>query len=195
MHNKVNILVEKSLGHINSEPEFKNPFAVSASASRSLTPSNGIGPSPLQPMPPLLGTSKPDDLLQLSSRINNLQNSVGQLLTLQTQQHLTSLQQGFASGQNAGLGLVQANVDIAPNQLGPNVTNHQGLLGHGLPNRPDLRPSPRVPNPPMRTWSAGTLELPMRTNDANTARPDSALRDKRRSMANIMRRDSSGVSI
>ena len=195
MHTKVNILVERFLGPMNTEPEFKNPFTSSASASRSLTPSGGIGPSPLQPAGAHLNAPKVDDLSQLSTRINSLQTSVGQLLALQTQQHLSNLQQGLPPGQNtslAGLGIAQGNGDIAPNQLGPLTPNLQGLLGHGLPNRPDLRPSPRVPNPPMRTWSAGTLELPMRAND-NAVRQDGALRDKRRSMANTMRRDSSGV--
>ena len=134
---------------------------------------------------------KTEDLSQLSNRINNLTNSVGQLLALQTQQHLTGMQQGFPP--SAGLGIAQGGLDIAPNQVGPHVLNNQSMLGHNLPNRPDLRPSPRVPNPPMRTWSAGTLELPMRASEGSGGRPDNLFRDKRRSMANVMRRDSSGV--
>lgn len=194
MHTKINILVDRSLGHLSTEPEFKNPFAVSATISRSLTPSGGIGPSPLQPTPPQLGTPKPDDISQLANRINSLQTSVGQLLALQTQQHLSTLKQGLALGQNAGLGIAQGNLELAPSHLNPHIAN-QGLPGHGVQNRPDLRPSPRVPNPPMRTWSAGTLELPVRSNDANAARPqDASLRDKRRSIANVVRRDSASVS-
>ena len=126
MHTKVNILVERSLGHMNAEPEFKNPFATSASASRSLTPSGGIGPSPLQTNISQLSTSKPDDLSQLSNRINSLQTSVGQLLALQTQQHLTSLQQGLASGQNSGLGLgiAQAHMAAVYNKDGFDLINN-----------------------------------------------------------------------
>ncbi|KAJ7276335.1 P-loop containing nucleoside triphosphate hydrolase protein [Mycena haematopus] len=62
------------------------------------------------------------------------------------------------------------------------------MLGHGLPNRPDLRPSPRAP---MRTWSAGTLDLPVRPPDPG--RQDSLLRDKRRSVSGLVRRESAGI--
>jgi translation initiation factor 4A len=47
----------------------------------------------------------------------------------------------------------------------------------------------------MRTWSAGSLDLPMRPPDTNVGlgRPEAFLRDKRRSVAGLMRRDSSSV--
>lgn len=190
MHIKVNFLVERSLGSFSSEPEFKNPFAPSNSMSRSLTPSGGLGP--LQPAAPHSGPpGKPDELAQLSNRINNLTTSVGQLLALQTQQHMSGLQQSF--GQPPGFVTTPNNLEIAPNQSIPHAVNNQGIPGHGLPNRPDLRPSPRVPNPPMRTWSAGTLELPMRPTDMGLGRPDNMSRDKRRSVAGLMRRDSAGI--
>lgn len=193
MHTKVNFLVERSLGSLMSEPEFKNPFAPTNSASRSLTPSMGLGA--LQAGTPPVGTAaKTDEIAQLSSRINSLTTSVGQLLALQTQQHMSTLQQTF--GQSPGLGPLHSNIDIAPNQtISPHAMGNQGVLGHGLPSRPDLRPSPRVPNPPMRTWSAGTLELPGRPGDMNMGRPDNIHRDKRKSIAGLMRRDSAGVSI
>ncbi|KAL5508135.1 hypothetical protein ACEPAH_5753 [Sanghuangporus vaninii] len=188
MHTKVNFLVERSLGSLTTEPEFKNPFAPTNAASRSLTPSMNLGPLHTA-APPVGSTVKPDEITQLSNRINSLTTSVGQLLALQTQQHMSSLQQSF--GQSAGIGPLQSNIDIAPNQtiLPPALGN----LGHGLPNRPDLRPSPRVPNPPMRTWSAGTLELPLRPADMNIGRPDNIHRDKRKSIAGLMRRDSAGM--
>ncbi|THG97659.1 hypothetical protein EW026_g4378 [Hermanssonia centrifuga] len=71
----------------------------------------------------------------------------------------------------------------------PNTVN----LGHGLPSRADIRSTPRIPGPPMRTWSAGTLDLPMRSSDSPTGsigRADSGLRDKRRSVTGLLRRDS-----
>ncbi|KAH8118458.1 hypothetical protein DFH11DRAFT_1502528 [Phellopilus nigrolimitatus] len=192
VHGKVNLLVERSLGPMNSEPEFRNPFAPPSSVSRSLTPSGGLGPlqmSPPHATPPV----KSDDISQLSSRINTLTSSVGQLLALQTQQHMNSVHQALS--QPTGHGPSQIGIDVASNQAVPPPNASQPTLhGHGLPNRPDLRSSPRVPNPPMRTWSAGTLELPMRPADgnANLGRPD-MLRDKRRSVVGLMRRDSAGI--
>ncbi|KLO16344.1 P-loop containing nucleoside triphosphate hydrolase protein [Schizopora paradoxa] len=95
------------------------------------------------------------------------------------------------------LGLIPppSNVEIPPNQVANQPVNHASLLGHGLPHRPELRPSPRNPNPPIRTWSAGTLDLPMRPIDGLPipGRPDGVIRDKRRSVAGLMRRDSSGL--
>ena len=187
VHGKINLLVERSLASLNSEPEFKNPFAPSVSASRSLTPSGGFGNTQMaSQVGPL---AKHDDLSQLSNRINSLTTSVGQLLALQTQQHATNLQQTFPP--QGPLSLSQPTLDIAPNQ-GPPAPN---ILAQGIPNRPDLRPSPRVPNPPMRTWSAGTIDLLLRTPTDPINRPDSMHRDKRRSVAVVMRRDSAGVSV
>ena len=69
-------------------------------------------------------------------------------------------------------------------------------LTHGLPSQAGLRTAPRRPGPPMRTWSAGNLDLPMRTTDSPTgslSRADTAFRDKRRSVTNLLRRDSAVV--
>ncbi|KAI6034198.1 P-loop containing nucleoside triphosphate hydrolase protein [Pisolithus microcarpus] len=73
------------------------------------------------------------------------------------------------------------------NTLTTSVGSNPALLGHGIPNRPDLRPSSRPSNPPTRTWSAGNLDLPPRM-DNRVELP----RDKRRS-ATVMRRESVGV--
>lgn len=191
VHGKINFLVERSLNSIQ-EPEFKNPFAPPSSASRSLTPSGSLGPnhlaSPLSTSP-----AKSEEISQLSHRINTLTTSVGQLLALQTQQHMNSVAQAFSHGP--GQVTPQQPLEIAPNQIIPQAgpVSSTALLGHGLPNRPDLRPNARTPNPPMRTWSAGALELPMRPADNGLGRPDGVLRDKRRSVAGLMRRDSAGV--
>ncbi|THG94004.1 hypothetical protein EW026_g7376 [Hermanssonia centrifuga] len=66
----------------------------------------------------------------------------------------------------------------------PNTVN----LGHGLPIGADIRTTPRIPGPPMRTWSAGTLDLPIPTG--SIGRADSGLRNKRRSVTGLLRRDS-----
>lgn len=173
MHRKVNLLVERSLG-ASSQPEFKDPFATSNGSTFSPRPSiANIAPNQSAPS---------DDISTISQRLNTLTSSVGQLLQLQTQQ-IHSAAAASLSGlpmMSSGNGSLEVNPALAS-------------LGHGLPNRSDIRPSPRVPNPPMRTWSTGTLDLPMR--DMNVGRQDGSLRgDKRRSVSGLLRRDSSGVS-
>ncbi|KAG9317532.1 hypothetical protein JVU11DRAFT_1738 [Chiua virens] len=148
-------------------PEFKDPFAPTAIAPNQSPP--------------------PDDISQISQRLNTLTTSVGQLLALQTQQHI----QGVTT-----LGrLTPRTPDLPLNQpFGANISPNPALLGHGPPNRPELRTAPRIPNPPTRTWSAGNLELPLRVdNVAPHGRSDPA-RDKRRSVtAGLMRRESVGI--
>lgn len=189
IHNKINLLVERALSSSSMEPEFRNPFAPNASLSRSLTPAGSL--SPFQHTPAVSQTPKTEDINQLSQRINTLTSSVGQLLALQTQQHINNV----SLPQHLPVSGLPASLDIAPNQAFPSGLNQAALLGQGLPNRLDPRASPRAPNPPMRTWSAGTLEFPIRPLDSNIGRPDNMLRDKRGSVAGLARRDSSGVRI
>lgn len=195
IHGKVSLLVERTLGSMSAEPMFKDPFAPpppSGVRHGSMTPSGSMTPlqmAPGQGNPPF----KADDIHHLTSRINTLTSSVGQLLALQTQHHVNSTTQALLPP----LGHVppSSNLEIAPNQIATHSVNHAALLGHGLPHRPELRPSPRNPNPPIRTWSAGTLDLPVRSIDGLPipGRPDGIIRDKRRSVAGLMRRDSSGL--
>jgi translation initiation factor 4A len=86
--------------------------------------------------------------------------------------------------------------DMASNQIFPHgMGSNPAALGHGVPNRPDMRPSPRAPNPPMHTWSAGTLDLPMRTETLSNLGRLEPPRDKRHSVTGgIMWRESVGVS-
>ena len=186
MHRKVNMLVERSLG-MSAMPEFKDPFAPGNAISRHFSPPplNGHRPSisgniaPNQTLPS-------DDILQISQRLNTLTTSVGQLLALQTQQHLPP-----GGLQNPHL-RSSLQPDLAPNSVLPShlPANHH-IIGHGMPTRPDMRS--RAPNHPSRTWSAGALELPMRPTDAGQGRQDGHLRDKRRSASGVSRRDSSVV--
>ncbi|KAF6762675.1 hypothetical protein DFP72DRAFT_564006 [Ephemerocybe angulata] len=176
---KVNFLVDHALSNMNQgQPEFKDPFSSNGSGSGAITPLSGFNPRPS------MGNIAPnqiapvDDMGNISQRLNVLTTSVGQLLAIQTQQ----LQNNGRS--NSAVGLSTPPIEIAPNQ----AVNH-GLLGHGLPNRPDLRPNQRAP---LRTYSTGTLELPpVRPLDQGLQRPD-ALMGKRRG-SGLMRRDSSGV--
>jgi hypothetical protein len=167
---KVNLLVERSLG-VSAPPEFKDPFVPQNANGRGYSPAPSasrlsmVGPvAPNQSVPT-------DDINQISRRLNNLTASVGQLLSLQTRPHI-----------QATPGLPHSPFPTAAEMVTAPVIN----------NRPDLRPSPRVPNPPYRTWSAGVLDIPARTSDAGLNRQD-PLRDKRRSHSGLSRRESSGV--
>ncbi|KAH7908504.1 hypothetical protein BJ138DRAFT_1157536 [Hygrophoropsis aurantiaca] len=196
VNRKVTILVERTINNTAtpaSQPEFKDPFAPSASL-------NGPGPASMfngsrASFSAIAPNQSPpsDDITQISQRLNTLTTSVGQLLALQTQQHI----QNATSAIGSIVGRTTPQVpELAVNQGIPSgMQSNPALLGHGLPNRPDLRPSPRAPNPPMRTWSAGTLDLPMRPDNVGSIgrSPDPA-RDKRRSVTGgLMRRESSGV--
>ncbi|KAI0069051.1 hypothetical protein BV25DRAFT_1791713 [Artomyces pyxidatus] len=190
VNRKVDILVERALG-LNAQPEFKDPFA---SPSPSLPSLNGprasittLSPNSIAPNQQL------DDITQISQRLNTLTSSVGQLLALQTQQHIQSTAPPALGTGSMSLGFTQ---DIPPNMTPP-LQSNGSFLGHGLPNRPDLRPTSRTPNPPMRTWSAGSLDLPVRPSDnlSLLGRSDNMLRDKRRSVSGLVRRDSAGVDM
>jgi translation initiation factor 4A len=192
VHRKVDILLERSMGFA-SQPEFKDPFAPASSSSSSLSgPSSGM--ARLSMSGNLAPNQQPlDDIIQISQRLNTLTSSVGQLLALQTQQHMQNVGPTLGGNQIASIGPSQ---DIPPNQLlSPSLSLPGNVLGHGLPNRPEIRAT-RTPNPPMRTWSAGSLDLPVRPSDNLSAlrSSDALLRDKRRSVSSLMRRDSAGVS-
>ena len=199
VHRKLDILVERALnstpgigpGSSMSAPvEFKDPFAPSSQPSQGFINPSLNGPrgsianiAPNQNPPS-------DDITTISSRLNTLTTSVGQLLALQTQQI-----QNSGALQNAGmLGGGLPPTDLAAGL--PPMMNASASLGHGMPGRPDVRHNARMPNPPMRTWSAGTLDLPLRNDSpaGSMGRQDSIFRDKRRSVSGLLRRDSVGVS-
>ncbi|KAH9894322.1 hypothetical protein C8Q73DRAFT_790873 [Cubamyces lactineus] len=193
VHHKVNILVERA---INSTPaangpiEFKDPFAPSTAPPQGFANPGLNGPrgsianiAPNQSPPT-------DDITSISSRLNTLTTSVGQLLALQTQQ-LQANNGALQNPQMLGNALPQTELSTAL----PPLLNTSASLGHGMPGRPDIRQSQRLPNPPMRTWSAGTLDIPMRNTDSpagSIGRQDSIFRDKRRSVSGLLRRDSLG---
>ncbi|KAJ7744504.1 hypothetical protein DFH07DRAFT_869805 [Mycena maculata] len=184
MQRKVNLMVERSLG-MGGQPEFKDPFAVNGNGHsfsspplNAPRPSIGIAPNQSNPS---------DDLSSVSQRLDMLTASVGQLTAASHQIHASI----SPLTNNSMMGSGTPQMDLAPNQMmSPPGVSNSSMLGHGLPNRPDLRPSPRAPNSPMRTWSAGTLDLPIRPSDPT--RQDAMLRDKRRSVSGLVRRDSAG---
>jgi translation initiation factor 4A len=195
IHRKVNILIERTLSNAtsfnNAQPEFKDPFAPASGMS---TPAVNIPRASFSANIAPNQSSPADDITQISQRLNTLTTSVGQLLALQTQQHIQNATTGHLPAQ-MGRSTPQMQ-DMASNQIFPHgMGSNPAALGHGVPNRPDLRPSPRAPNPPMRTWSAGTLDLPMRTETLGNLGRLEPPRDKRRSVTGgIMRRESVGVS-
>jgi hypothetical protein len=188
VHRKVDILLERSMG-FTSQPEFKDPFAPASLSSSFSGPTSGM--ARLSISGNLAPNQQPsDDIVQISQRLNTLTSSVGQLLALHTQQHVQGVGPTLGGNQIASIGPSQ---DIPPNQLlSPSLPLPGNVLSHGLSNRP----ATRTPNPPMRTWSAGSLDLPVRPSDNLSAlrSSDALLRDKRRSVSSLMRRDSAGVS-
>jgi hypothetical protein len=204
VHRKVNILVERSYNAnnnaiINSQPEFKDPFAPSNPNVQQFSSPASNGPRGSMGAIAPNQISSSDDIGQISQRLNTLTASVGQLLALQTQQHIQSTNPGFSNGQMGGSNQHQQQ-DLAPNQM-LSPPSQPGVMGHGLPNRPDMRGPPvRTPNPPMRTWSAGNLDLPMRPSDSGSLGRSNDINNKRRSVtggaisgAGLMRRESAGV--
>jgi hypothetical protein len=190
VHRKVDILLDRSTGFA-SQPEFKDPFAPANSPSSLSGPASGM--ARLSISGNLAPNQQPsDDIIQISQRLNTLTSSVGQLLALQTQQHMQSVGPTLGGSQIA----IGSPQDIPPNQLlTPPLPLSGNVLNHTLPSRPEIRPS-RTPNPPMRTWSAGSLDLPVRPSENLSVLrgSDALLRDKRRSVAGLVRRDSAGVS-
>jgi hypothetical protein len=201
IHRKVNLILERSSP--NAPPEFKDPFSPTNLSNANI---NGPRPSiPLAPHQPLpnnvasshqglaQGVSGGDDVGQISQRLNALTSSVGQLLALQTQQ-IQASNAGLSNNQTLGGGLQQ---DIAAGLMSSSL-NSAAILGHGHPaSRGELRQSPRPPAPPIRTWSAGSLDLPPRviTDASASMRQDPIFRDKRRSAVGPHRRDSASVSL
>lgn len=186
VHRKVDLLLERAMD-FPSQPEFKDPFAPGSSpGDRPGLPPPGI--TRLSVSGNIAPNQQPsDDIMQISQRLNSLTSSVGQLLALQTHQHMQSV------GPTT---LITQSHDVPPYQLTTPLAISGNVLNHGLPNRPEIRTS-RTPNPPMRTWSAGSLDLPVRPPDNLSALrgTDALLRDnKRRSVSGLVRRDSAGVS-
>lgn len=181
---KVNLLVERAVAQTaSSPPEFSNPFATGPQSSFSVPNMNGFtGPrgsiigniAPNQPAPQ-------DDISVISHRLNSLSTSVDQLLAIQTQQPPNGPMLTQSPQPND---LLSTRGMMPPN----------APMGLGIPGRT----GPRLPGPPLRTWSTGTLDIPMRSNEqlaGHLGRQDSGLRDKRRSVSGLLRRDSTAVCV
>lgn len=190
---KVRVLLERYIT-TNSPPEFSNPFATGPVAqSFSAAPRGSIigNIAPNQAAPP-------DDITEISQRLNSLTSSVDQLVALSAAQKMQVGNGSFSGSQMLPPGLPAQMGDFNPRMFPGNMPN-VNPLGHGLPgNRPDLRPTQRMPNAPVRTWSAGTLDIPppraSESGPSTSGRQD-LYRDKRRSVSALSRRDSAGVRL
>ena len=185
---KVKVLLERYI-NTNAAPEFSNPFATNPSQSFSAAPRvsiiGNIAPNQVAPA---------DDITEISQRLNSLTSSVDQLVALSAAQKMQMGGGSFSGSQMLG---PTAQMGEFNARMFPAGVANANALGHGLPgSRGDIRPTQRMPNAPMRTWSAGTLDIPQpRASESGPSllgRPD-IFRDKRRSVSALSRRDSAGV--
>jgi hypothetical protein len=173
--NKINFLVERL-----EPPDSRRSF------SSSPIPGVGIGNniSPLSPLANNVGGREDGDI---SKRLDALTNSVQQILLIQQNNAVTNGNNG-PFPHNGPLNPPGGPGGFGP--MGPDIN----LGGPGMMAHPN-RPSGRTPHPPVRTWSAGSLDMPPR-QDPHLTRPDALLNQKRRSVVgNLTRRDSSAVRI
>ena len=176
---KVNLLINRTVSlAASSPPEFSNPFAATAPASFPPTNMNGLNSH----RGSIVGNIAPnqaapqDDISVISHRLNSLTTSVDQLLQ--------QVQNGPMMTQSP-----QPNDLLSTRGLIPPSNQPMGL---GIPGRT----GPRLPAPPSRTWSTGNLDIPMRSSEQLSGplnRIDPSLRDKRRSVSGLLRRDSTVV--
>ena len=194
VHRKIDLLVERAIS-ANNAPEFRDPFAPSATPSFSAPPFNGINGT----RGSIVGNIAPnqaaplDDMSVISNRLSNLSTSVDQLLTMQAQQ----MQAGSGLPTPLGSTPIIQQAELLARTVGGQSLSSVPNLAQSLGAQPGLRTTPRIPGPPMRTWSAGNLDLPLRQTDSPTGsigRADAAFRDKRRSVVGLLRRDSAVVS-
>lgn len=186
-----------ALGNIYS---FPNASSTSSLVLKSPTPNS------------VRERERDDEIRQLNQRIATLTTSVAQLLQAQTQSQIQAM--------NAGLG-GPASGFPGSSTSGPNGLGGMGVSPHisGTPDLPQNpmtglaaaremgignRASPRAPVP-VRTWSSTSLEMGLNMTNTpqasgvggmrtDTSAGSSMLRDKRRSVMTIGRRDSAGVS-
>lgn len=79
LHRKVNLLLDRSLGSMGSEPEFKNPFSQPSLNGHNVSQIGVMSAASSLP-PNQLPAIKSDELSQLSDRLNSLTASVGSTL-------------------------------------------------------------------------------------------------------------------
>ena len=188
---KVNLLVERAVAASIPPPEFSNPFATHNGSSFSSPPAlNGFSNGPRGS---IIGNVAPnqaapaDDISVLSHKLSSLTTSVDQLLAIQQQPPHTPLNHS-----------PQPNEVLSMHGHGI-IPGNGAAMGLSLPIAP-RNGTPRIPVTPTRTWSTGNLDLPLRLTDQLSSPlgrniDNSGLRDKRRSVSSLLRRDSAAVRL
>jgi translation initiation factor 4A len=190
--NKINFLVER-LEHADARRSFSaSPIPGIVNHNMAISPlggGNGIHRDSIS------GNGGREDG-DISKRLDALTSSVQQILMIQQHGHNSNGNNGshhhppfHGNGPLSPPGgvLGPSGFDGMPSNM--NMGNGSGIMG-GPPNRPHSRNPP----PPVRTWSAGSLDMPLR-GDAHLSRPE-LLNQKRRSVVgNLNRRDSAAVRI
>jgi len=185
---KINFLVER-FEQADSRRSFSaSPIPAMGNHNMSISPLGGNGLH----RESIGGGSGRDDG-DISKRLDALTSSVQQILMIQ--------QHGHNNGGNSGSHHhppFHGNGPLSPSSGGPGPNGFDGMPpnmnmgnGTGIMGGPN-RPHGRNPPPPVRTWSAGSLDMPLR-GDAHLPRPE-LLNQKRRSVVgNLNRRDSAAV--
>lgn len=175
---KVNFIVERLEQVVPQRSFAPSPIP---GATGSLGPPSHLSVSPPSSMNGPFGLGGPREEGDISKRLDALTNSVQQILMIQQQQQLPP---GFPPN-----GTLNGR-DFAPDQVSPNSNGGTPPFGGPIPHRPGQR----TPGPPMRAFSTGNLDMPLRPELHTGGPPPSLLNQKRKSIVgNLGRRDSTMV--
>lgn len=176
---KVNFIVERLEQVVPQRSFAPSPIP---GATGSLGPPSHLSVSPPSSMTGPFGLGGPREEGDISKRLDVLTNSVQQILMIHQQQQLAP---GFPPNGNLN------GRDFAPDQVSPNSNGGTPPFGAPIPHRPGQR----TPGPPMRAFSTGNLDLPLRPELHAGAPPPNLLNQKRKSIVgNLGRRDSTMVN-
>lgn len=176
---KVNIIVERLEQVVPQRSFAPSPIP---GATGSLGPASHLSVSPPSSMNGPFGLGGPREEGDISKRLDALTNSVQQILMIQQQQTLVP---GFPPNGNLN------SRDFVPDQVSPNSNGGTPPFGGPLPHRPGQR----TPGPPIRAFSTGNLDLPIRPELHTGGLPPNLLNQKRKSIVgNLGRRDSTMVN-
>lgn len=186
--NKINFLVER-LEHADPRRSFSaSPIPGMGNHNMNVSPLAGGGIHQNN-----LGGGGGDG--DISKRLDALTNSVQQILMIQQHGHNNVNNNGPHQNHSSFHG----NGPLSPGGGGPGPGGFDNMPGPNIPlNGPGgimgpNRPHSRNPPPPVRTWSAGSLDMPLR-QEVHLSRPDALLNQKRRSVVgNLVRRDSAAT--
>ena len=157
---------------------------------------------------------KDEEIRLLNQQINTLTSSVSQLLQIQNQAHIQSINAGLSPnvgygtpggnplGSQMGTPNMNGNGPMGTPDLGQSPMLGPGGMRNDMAMGGNGRAAPRAPVP-VRTWSSSSVEMNLGMPNVGPAGRDAngmnspavgMLRDKRRSVVGLTRRDSAGVS-